>query len=289
MGINKMPILENIKMLTNLRKLTPEAQEYINSYFKDKKIPYNPRVEPILAVRFHEKFGLTPYMYPSLVETWRVIKSAIVFEELAKDEDIADIEYPVDFPNRVWQACKSYLGKPAGTCSEFYSLCDDFVALTPTPTMRTFLDFVSDNSKRLSGYLPQFLFSVFFETDIAYCQSRQNTIKQDTNPNDVVLNLEAIHDFVDISPIPHQRARALLKANPDRYIVCLFERADKSRDIYNLIFPKFPGYYYSASTKYVLILWDKAKQEWILNAGLTVDRDFNRYPLARQMEDLIID
>ena len=53
-------------MLPNLRKLTPEAQEYINSYFKDKKIPYSLGSEPILAVRFFEKFGLYPYIYPSL-------------------------------------------------------------------------------------------------------------------------------------------------------------------------------------------------------------------------------
>lgn len=45
-----MPILED-KMLTNLRKLTPEAQEYIYSYFKDKKIPYNFKYEPTLAIR----------------------------------------------------------------------------------------------------------------------------------------------------------------------------------------------------------------------------------------------
>lgn len=269
-------------MLTNLRKLTPEAQEYIFDYFKDKKIPYSLRLEPILAIRFREKFGLNPYIYPSMSETWEAIKREIVLKELAEAEEIADIVYPVDFPRQVWEACKSYLGKPEGTCGEFYLLCDEFVALTPTPTMRTFIDFTADNSKRLSEYLPQFLFSVFFENS----QARQNGL---ANSLDVVLNLKAIQEFVDISPIPHQRARALLTANSARYIVCLFERADKSRDIYKLVFPKFPSYYYSASTKYVLILWDKAKQEWILNAGLAVDGNFERYPIAKQMEDLIID
>ena len=276
-------------MLTNLRKLTPEAQEYILSYFKNKKIPYNFKYEPILAVRFYEKSGLNPYIYPSMLETWRAIKSVIVFEELAKAEEIADIVYPVDFPQQVLEACKSYLGRPEGACIEFYHLCDEFVALTPMPTMGTFIDFVADNYKRLDIHLPQFLFSVFFERDIAYLKAKQNNLTSETNPLDVVLNLEALQEFVDISPIPRQRARALLAANPDRYVVCLFGRADKARDIYNLVFPEFPVEYYSISTKYLLILWDKATQKWVLNAGLTVDGDFNRYPIASCIEDLIMD
>lgn len=286
MGINKMPIFGEYKMLTNLRKLTPEAQEYIISYFTKKKMPYNFNYEPILAIRFSEKFGLNPYIYPSMVETWREIKSAIVFEELANAEEIADIQYPSDFPRQVMEACKSYLGKPEGACNEFYRLCDEFVALTPNPTMKDFINFASDNSKRLSGYLPQFLFSVFFENGINYIKAKQNNL---TNPIDVVLNLEALHEFVDISPIPRQRARALLASNSERYAVCLFERADKARDIYNLVSPKFSVDYYSISTKYLLILWDKAAQKWILNSGLAIHEDFNRYPIAKCLEDLIID
>ena len=286
MGINKMPFFGEYKMLTNLRKLTPEAQEYINSYFNAKKIPYSLRNEPILAIRFHEKFGLTPYTYPSVLETWEEIKRAIISEDLVDEKYLIDVEYPEDFPNLVREACRAYLGKPDGTCNEFYALCDDFVSLTPTPTMRTFIDFISDNSKRITEYLPQFLFSVFFENDISYCQARQNTIKQDTNPNEVVLNLASLHEFVATSPIPRQRARALLTANSVRYVVCLFERADKSRDIYNLVFPKSPLY---SESKYILILWDKALQRWVLNAGLTVEGDFDRCPLAKRMEDLIID
>ena len=140
-------------MLTHLRKLSPEAQEYIKSYFNNKKIPYNFKHEPILAIRFYEKFGLNPYIYPSMLETWRAIKSAIVFEGLAKAEEIADIAYPVDFPQQVLEACKAYLGKPKGACNEFHLLCDEFVSLTPYPTMSTFIDFAADNSKRLNGYL----------------------------------------------------------------------------------------------------------------------------------------
>jgi hypothetical protein len=157
------------------------------------------------------------------------------------------------------------------------------------PTMGTFIDFVGDNSKRLSGYLPQFLFSVFFEHDIALLKAKQNNLTSETNPLEVVLNLEALQEFVDLSPIPRQRARGLLTANPFRYVLCLFGRADESRDIYNLVFPEFPVEYYRISTKYLLILWDKATQKWVLNAGLTVDGDFNRYPLATCLEDLIID
>ena len=266
-------------MLTNLRKLSPEAQEYIKSYFNNKKIPYNFKLARLLAIRFSEKFGLNPYIYSSMLETWGVIKRAIVFEGLAKAEEIADIVYPVDFPQQVWEACKSYLGRPEGACIEFYHLCDEFVALTPMPTMGTFIDFVADNYKRLDIHLPQFLFSVFFE---------QNNLTSETNPLDVVLNLEALQEFVDISPIPRQRAKALLTANPYRYVVCLFGRADKSRDIYNLVFPKFPVEYYSISTKYLLILWDRATQKWVLNAGLTVEDCFHRYPLATCLENLIM-
>jgi hypothetical protein len=224
-----------------------------------------------------------------MLETWEAIKSAIVFEELAKAEEIADIAYPVDFAQQVWEACNSYLGRPEGTCIEFYLICDAFVALTPMPTMGTFIDFVGDNSKRLSGYLPQFLFSVFFEHDIALLKAKQNNLTSETNPLEVVLNLEALQEFVDLSPIPRQRARGLLTANPFRYVLCLFGRADESRDIYNLVFPEFPVYYYISSTKYFLVLWDRATQKWVLNAGLAVDADFCRYPLAACIEDLIMD
>lgn len=274
-----MPIFGEDKMLTNLRKLSPEAQEYILDYFRNKKIPYNCKYEPFLAIRFYKKFGLNPYIYPSMSETWRAIKSAIVFEEFAKAEEIADIPYPVDFPEQVFKACKSYLGKPTGACDEFYRLCDEFVALTPTPTMRDFIDFISDNSKRIHGYLTHFLCAVFFD-------AKRNNL---TNPSEVVLNLEALQEFVDISPIPRRRARALLASNPERYAVCLFGRADKSRYTYNLVFPEAPVEYYSISTKYLLILWDKAEQKWILNAGLAVEEAFYKYPLATSMEDLLLD
>lgn len=214
-----------------------------------------------------------------MLETWEEIKSAIVFEEFATAEEIADIPYPSDFPLQVWEACKSYLGKPTGACDEFYLLCDDFVALTPTPTMRDFIDFISDNSMRIHGYLTHFLCAVFFD-------AKRNNL---TNPNDVVLNLEALHEFVDISPIPQQRARTLLAANPERYAVCLFGRADKTRCTYKFVFPEAPVEYYSISTKYLLVLWDKATQTWLLNAGLPVDEDFYKYPLATSMEDLLLD
>ena len=81
-------------MLTNLRKLTPEAQEYVNSFFESKKIPYSRKYEPILAIRFYKKSGLNPYIYPSRGETWRAIKTAVILEGLAEAEEIADIECP---------------------------------------------------------------------------------------------------------------------------------------------------------------------------------------------------
>ena len=287
MGILLMPFFGEYKMLTKLRKLTPEAQEYINSYFSDRKIPYSLRAEPILAIRFQDKFGLPPYTYPTGGETWEVIKSEIISAGLAEEEDIRDILYPLDFPHTIWEACRAYLGKPEGTCLEFYALCDDFVSFAPKPTLRDFIDFISDNSKRITEYLPQFLFSIFFENDIAYCQARQNTIKQ--NAAEVVLNLGSLHEFVAASPIPCQRARSLLIANPDRYVVCLFGREDKSRDIYNLIFPKYPRDYYVSKGKYILILWDRAHQKWVLNAGLPVEGNFYSHSLAKRMEDVIID